>query len=638
MLEDISKIPVRLGSVLRAPGIDRYKQRTLFVMLVVTGAFIILLGRLFYLQVIQGENFRRQSETNSVRLEYIAPTRGLIFDRNGKLLVDDRPSFDLTIVLKDAKPVAQTIENLSRYVDEGVKSFMQKIDQQKGGGPYQSILLKKDIGRNLLATVETHKYDLPGISVQVKPLRNYVNGKLAAHLIGYLSEISPKELNSDKYRENRSGDFIGKVGIEKAYEPFLRGTRGGRQVEVNALGRVARVLKTVPATPGDNIYLSIDEALQRKAEQLLAEQLLAGKVGAVVAMVPETGEILTLASSPAFDPNIFVSGLSFKQWNELSSNPNRPLENKVIQAEYAPGSIYKIVTALAGLEEGIIDEDTEFYCPGYLRFGDRSFHCWKPGGHGKVTLVRAIAESCDVYFYQVGLQLGVDRLAWYALGCGLGEPTGIDLDHEASGLIPTAAWKERLFKEDWQRGENLSIAIGQGADLVTPLQVVSLAAAIANGGDRMKPQIIRTIKSAEGKLVYQSRPELLGKLPVSRATLDLVKKGMRAVVAGIHGTAHAYASLPDIEISGKTGTAQVVGHKDDKAADGDNSSQNKAHAWFVAYAPSDQPRIAVAVIVEHGEHGSSTAAPIAKEIIKAYLGKPDDPVEVIDSGKDGDVE
>jgi penicillin-binding protein 2 len=633
MIKNMSNFPAGFSSILQTPGIDRYRQRILCVMLVVSGVFIILLGRLFYLQIIQGENLRRQSEINSIRLEYIAPTRGLIFDRNGQLLVDDRPSFDLTVVLKDAKPLAHTIESLSRYTGEPAEVLMEKINNRKGGGPYQSILLKEDIGRDLLAAVETHKHDLPGITVQVKPVRNYIGGRLAAHLIGYLSEIGATELGSDKYRANRAGDFIGRVGIEKVCESFLKGERGGRQVEVNALGRVARVLNSVPAKPGDNVYLSIDEVLQTKAEAMLAE-----KVGAVVAMAPQTGEILTLASSPAFDPNIFVTGMSSAQWNELSSNQARPLENKVVQAEYPPASVYKIVVAMAGLEEGVIDENTTFYCPGFFTFAGRPYRCWRKGGHGSISLVQALARSCDVYFYQVGLQLGVDRLAWYATACGLGEPTGIDLDHEASGLIPTATWKKRRFKEAWQKGETLSIAIGQGYNLVTPLQVLSLTAAIANGGDRMKPQIIRTIKSAEGEVVYQNKPVHLGRVPVSSATLDLVKKGLREVVGGAHGTAHAI-NLPGVEISGKTGTAQVVGRKDDQVRD-DDALEIKDHAWFVAYAPSDRPRIAVAVIVEHGEHGSSTAAPIAKEIIQVYLGQrtEGETVAVVDSLADEDVE
>jgi len=648
MNKETPTFPFRFGSLLQAPGVDRYRQRVLFVMLGVSIAFVVLFGRLFYLQIIQGEALYRQSETNSIRLKSIPPTRGLIYDRNSNLLVDNRPSFDLTIVLKDAKPVARTIENLSRIINEPPEALMEKIDSQKGGGPYQSILLEGDIGRDLMAAVEAHKYDLPGVSVQYSAIRNYAEGHLAAHLIGYLSEINAAELAREKYSANRVGDFIGKVGVEKIYETYLRGEQGGQQVEVSALGRVARVLKTVDATPGSNIFLTIDEALQKKAEELLD-----GQAGAVAAMDPQTGEILVMASSPAFDPNMFVSGLSVEQWNELSTNPKRPLGNKVIQAVYPPASVYKIVVALAGLQEGIIDAETKFNCAGSLFFGDRSYRCWrwKYGGHGDIDLVQALAQSCDVYFYKVGQELGVDRLAFYATACGLGEQTGIDLDHESSGLIPTSTWKKRRFGEAWQPGETLSIAIGQGYNLVTPLQALALTAAVANGGDRYKPQIVKAIKSPEGEVLFQSEPVNAGRLPVSQETLALVKKGLREVVAGQRGTAHAIY-LPDIEISGKTGTAQVISRQEDTPQEDEEAEAEedgevegatttyKDHAWFVAYAPSQAPRIAVAVIVEHGEHGSSAAAPIAGEIIQTYLGEgtEGEMVAVMDSGESGEDE
>jgi penicillin-binding protein 2 len=642
MLKETPHTFLRFGSILQAPGVDRYRQRVLFVMLVAAVAFVILFGRLFYLQIIQGQSLRQQSETNSIRLQSIASTRGLIYDRNGSLLVDNRPSFNLTIVLKDAKPVAQTIENLSKYIDETPEALMEKIEQQKGGGAYKSIVLKEDIDRDLLAVVETHKYDLPGISVQVPPVRNYIGGELAAHMIGYLGSINAKELASEKYSENRAGDFIGKVGIEKVYESSLRGKRGGKQVEVSALGRVARVLKTVDATPGSNIFLTIDEALQNKAESLLE-----GSVGAAVAMDPQNGEILAMVSSPAFDPNSFVTGMSTDEWEALRTNPDKPLTNKVIQAEYPPASVYKIVMAMAGLEEGIIDEETVINCPGAYHFGGRDYRCWrwKYGGHGDVGIVQALAQSCDVFFYKVGEQLGVDTIAWYATACGLGETTGIDLDHEASGLIPTSSWKKRRFNEIWMPGETLNISIGQGYNLVTPLQALCLTAAVGNGGQRYEPQIVQSIKTAEGEVLYEAEPVLQGRLPVSRQTLDIVKQGLREVVAGAHGTAHAI-DMPEVSISGKTGTAQVVSRKevpeeadteseeaDTEEGETEEATELKDHAWFVAYAPSDQPRIAVAVIVEHGEHGSSAAAPIAGEIIKTYLGvmPTEETVAVVDS-------
>ena len=388
-------------------------------------------------------------------------------------------------------------------------------------------------------------------------------------------------------------------------------------MEVNVRGQVVRVLKTVDALPGRNLYLTIDERLQKEAESLLSE-----KVGAVVAMDPANGYILAMVSNPTFDQNAFVSGLSHDEWNALLSNPDHPMTNKVLQGEYPPASTYKIVTAIAGLEEGVVDEKTIIYCPGYYAYGDRVFRCWRRGGHGKVDMYRAITESCDVYFYQVGEGVGVDRLADYATALGLGSPTGINLDNEAKGLIPTAAWKRQRMGERWQKGETLAIAIGQGFNLTTPLQMATLVAAIANGGTVYRPIIVKAIETADGGLVQDGKPYIAGRLNMSDKTLSIIRQGLWGVVNGEKGTARG-SRLKGIEMSGKTGTAQVVGRKKGeeraKKSDEEVEHQFKDHAWFVAYAPSKDPAIAVAVIVEHGEHGSSAAAPIAKAVIQLYL-------------------
>ena len=578
-------------------------------------AFAVLLLRLIFLQVIQGDEYRTLSLNNRIRLQSIDPPRGLIYDRNGDVLVENRPSFDVAITLKDARPVEATIDKLAQHLDVSPETLQLKLSKSKGVSSYKPIVIKQDIGRNALASVEAHKYDLPGIAVKVKLRRHYLNIKDAVHLIGYLSEISPKELAGGKYPGLRRGDLIGKFGVEKAFESFLHGERGGRQVEVNANGRVVRVLKTVPAKPGQNIHLTIDIKLQQKAESLLN-----GVAGAAVAIDPGSGRILALASSPSFDQRYFVDGMSHEQWDSLISNPFRPMENKAIQGEYPPGSTYKIITAIAGLVEGVIDEDTEVYCPGHYRFGNRVYRCWEKGGHGRVKVVKAIAESCDVFFYQVGDLLGVDRLAWYAKAAGLGSSTGIRLDKEAKGLIPTAAWKKKRTGIAWQKGETLSVAIGQGFNLATPLQMASMTAAIANGGTRYKPIILDSIKMADGTLVYQNAPQVLGKIPLNEQALELVRKGLWEVVNGKRGTARG-SRLVDIEISGKTGTSQVVSRKkDDFRFDVERPAHLRPHAWFVAFAPSDTPQIAIAVMIEHGEHGSG-AAPIAREMIKSYLRK-----------------
>jgi len=606
-----------MDKYLKTADPEWYKQRINGVIICVLSAFVVLLIRLIYLQVAMGEEYRRLSLNNSIRLQSIDPPRGRLYDRYSNLLVDNRPSFDVHVTLKDARPLHQTLEKLSLHLQTPAEKLLSKINQTQGASAYKPLLIKQDVGRDTLAAIEVNKFDLPGVSVNVNLRRQYIYDRNAAHLIGYLSEISPAELKSGLYPDCRSGDLIGKFGAEKVYENFLRGKRGGRQVEVNANGLVVRILKTVDAEPGQNVYLTIDQKLQHRTEELLE-----GVVGAAVAIEPETGQILALASSPSFDQNFFVGGITHEQWYSLISNPFNPMSNRAIQGEYPPGSTYKIVTALAGLEEGVINEQTTLFCPGYYRFGSRVYRCWKKEGHGRVDISKAVEESCDVFFYQVGQRLGVDRLAWYAKAFGLGSPTGIVLDHEAQGLIPTAAWKKRRIGVPWQEGETLSVAIGQGFDLTTPIQMAVLAAALANGGNRYRPVILDSIKSADGQILQKNEPKLIGKLPVSLSNLDIVRRGLWKVVNGENGTARG-SRLVDIDMSGKTGTSQVISRKEDETLpEEDIPPHLRSHAWFVAYAPSKETRIAVAVVVEHGEHGSGTAAPIAREMIKTYLRKP----------------
>jgi penicillin-binding protein 2 len=615
-----------MKNYLKTVNSDWFNQRITGVIFCIAAAFSVLFIRVFYLQIIEGENYRRLSENNSIRLQSVDAPRGLIFDANRSLLVDNRPSFDLGIIIKDAKPLEETIDKLARYMDIPADEIAEKIASTRGVPSFKPIFVKRDMGRNAMATVEVHKFDLPGVTINIRPVRHYINSMFASHLIGYLGEINADELASKDYAACQRGDYIGRFGVEKSYEEILRGRRGGRQVEVNVRGQVVRVLKTVNAQPGKNLILTIDAGLQKLAESLLAE-----KVGAVVAVDPDNGHVLTMASNPTFDQNAFVSGLSHDEWNALLSNPDHPMTNKVLQGEYPPASTYKIVTAIAGLEEGAVDENTVINCPGYYPFGNRVFRCWKRGGHGKVDMHRAIAESCDVYFYQVGEAVGVDKLAAYARAFGLGTRTKIRLDNESSGLIPTAEWKRKRFGERWHKGETLNVAIGQGFNLVTPLQMATLVAAVANGGTLYRPIIVKTVETADGGIVEDGAPYIAGRLNISEKTLAIIRKGLWGVVNGEKGTARG-SRLKGIEMSGKTGTAQVVGRKEgegfSKKKDDEVEHHFKDHAWFVAYAPSENPVIAVAVIVEHGEHGSSAAAPVAKAVIQYYMDNKEDEYKV----------
>lgn len=609
-----------MGAINKNSDREWIKHRYIGAGLCLVFIFGVLFLRLVYLQMIRGEEYRRLSTTNCVRLKSIKSSRGLIYDRNHNLLVDNRPAFDLTIVLEDAKPLDTTLERLAELTGDSREEFREAIKKAGRSAFYKPLVLKRDITRDLLAVIEAHQFDLPGIHIDIEPTRNYIHKKTAAHLIGYLGEINKKELASGKFPNVRSGDSIGRYGVEKSFESDLQGKRGGHQVEVDVNGRVIKILRTVEPISGKDLVLTMDLSLQQKAETLLGED-----DGAVVALDPSNGDVLVMASSPSFDQNDFIGGISSKKWQALMDNPGRPMNNKAIQAEYPPASTYKSLTALAGLEEKVIDRNSTFFCPGFYRFGNRRYHCWNKYGHGNLDVVDAIAQSCDVFFYQTGEKLGVDTLARYAYGSGLGRLTGIRLAHERPGLIPTSEWKKRRFKEPWQAGETLSISIGQGFNLVTPLQMAVFISAVGNNGTLYRPRLVKSVQDAKGQVVREIEPEIIGGLPASKKNLAIVRQGLLEVVHGNRGTARRIR-IPGIEIAGKTGTAQVFSRKAGEKFNNEKLRRTlQDHAWFVCYAPAQDPKIAIAVIIEHGEHGSSAAAPVAKELIHAYLGDPEIP-------------
>ncbi|WP_457551804.1 penicillin-binding protein 2 [Desulfobacula sp.] len=599
------------------PDREWIKQRLIGVSICLLSAFAILFIRLVYLQIIKGEEYRLLSEKNAIRLKSVKSSRGLIFDRNKKLLVDNRPSFNLKIVREDAGQITETVKKLAKFIQVPFKELMACIDQEGKSAFYKPITLKKDISRDQLAIVESHKFDLPGIHIDIEPTRYYIYKKTATHLLGYLGQINSKELKAGKYPNVKSGDSIGRYGIEKSFESYLQGKRGGKQIEVDANGRTIKVLRTIEPTPGFDLNLTLDLGLQQTAEKLLEN-----KNGSVIAIDPNNGDILVLASSPSFDQNDFIGGISQKKWKALMSDPGKPMINKAIQAEYPPASTYKIITSIAALEEKKININTTAYCPGFLKYGNRTYRCWNKRGHGNLNIIDGLAQSCDVFYYQAGIKIGVDKLAQYAMGCGLGKKTGIMLENEKKGLIPTSAWKKKRYKESWQGGETLSVAIGQGYDLVTPLQMAVLIAAVGNGGTLYRPRIIKTIEDSHKKIAKKIEPEITGGLPASKETLNIVRKGLLKAVQGDRGTAKRIR-LKNIEIAGKTGTAQVYGiKKGDKRKIKDIKYFLRDHAWFVCYAPAQNPVIAISVMIEHGEHGSSTAAPIARALIVQYIQNP----------------
>ena len=589
------------------------KQRLIGASVCILLVFSLLFLRLMYLQVIKGEQFRLLSEKNAVRLKSIKSSRGLIFDRNKKLLVDNRPSFNLKIVREDAGDVRKIVRKVANLIQIPFQELMDNVEKAGKRAFYKPVTLKNSISRDQLAVIEAHKFDLPGIQIDIEPTRYYIYKKTAAHLLGYLGEINVSELKSGKYLNVKSGDSIGKYGIEKSFQKFLHGKRGGKQIEVDATGRIIKVLRTIDSVPGFDLNLTLDLELQ-----LTAEKMLENKEGAVVAIDPNNGDILVMASNPSFDQNDFIGGISTKKWSKLISHPGKPMINKAIQAEYPPASTYKIVTSFAALEEEHIDINSTVFCPGFLKYGNRAYRCWKKHGHGNMNITDGLTQSCDVFYYQAGIKTGVDVLAQYAAGCGLGIKTGITLGNERRGLIPTSTWKKRRFNESWQGGETLSIAIGQGFNLVTPLQMAVLIAAVGNGGTLYRPRIVTTIENSDGKVVKKIEPEIKGGLPASKKNLEIVRNALLKVVQGDRGTARRIR-LKDIEIAGKTGTAQVFSIKAGEEINPEDLAYSlRDHAWFVCYAPADNPVIAISVMIEHGEHGSSAAAPVAGALIKQY--------------------
>ncbi|MBF0303620.1 MAG: penicillin-binding protein 2 [Desulfamplus sp.] len=601
---------------MKNPDREWLKKRLMNSTVIILASFSVLLLRFVYLQVVEGDEYRRLSENNCIRLQSIPASRGLIYDRNGTLLADNIPSFDLKIVLQDAKPVDETIQKLADFTSIPVEELMERVDSGKKVSIYKPLLLKRNITRDQLAVVEAHAFDLPGVKVDVELMRKYIYKKSAAHLIGYLGEINSQEIENNTYPDVKSGDSIGRYGAEKSFEDILRGKRGGRQIEVDASGSLVRVINTVNPLPGKNILLTIDSKLQQTIESIMED-----KTGAVVAIDPSNGDVLAMVSVPSFDLNDFIGGISNDKWKSLISNPDKPIANKAIQGEYPPASTYKIVTAIAALEEGVADIHTTHFCPGYYKYGNREYRCWKKSGHGRVNIVKALEKSCDVFFYRTGEAVGVDTLAKYAIGCGLGKVTNIELANERPGLIPTGAWKKKRFGTPWQGGETLSVAIGQGFNLTTPLQMAALLAAIGNSGTIYRPRILKSIQEYNEAIDIHKelKPEISGGLPASSQTLEFVKEGLLNVVESEGGTARKIR-IQGIDIAGKTGTAQVFTlKKSDRDSKRKFARHLRDHAWFVCYAPAQNPVIAVAIIIEHGEHGSTAAAPVASEVIRAWL-------------------
>lgn len=592
------------------------QERSRRALAVLSGVVLVLFGVLFLqlwsLQLLQGEQLKLRSESNRLRTQDLPPWRGMILDRHGEVLVSNRPSFDLVVILEDVPDPGVLARRLAALLKLEAGQLQEQMEAARQANLHQ-VRLKGDLTWEELVLVESHKPELPGAAIVIQPKREYRHGNLACHVLGYLGEITEAQLKSGRYPQHKMGDYLGRCGIEAAWEDYLRGRRGFRRIEVDAYGRELGQLDQQNSTPGANVYLTLDARLQQEAEACLA-----GQHGAIVALEPKTGKIRALASSPGFSPEAFEKGLTAAEWQRLLQDRNHPLENRAIKGQYPPGSTFKIVMALAALEEKVVTPSSVIYCSGSMPFGNHVFRCWKKGGHGGMNLHSALVHSCDVYFYQVGRRLGIERIAKWSHRFGLGAPTGLKLDREMPGLVASSRWKQSRFGVPWQEGDTVSVSIGQGYNLATPLQMAVVAAAVANGGLILEPQLVEKVESPAGEVLYQAAPVVRSRLEANPRHLALIQKALTDVVA--QGTGKA-ARLPYLTVAGKTGTSQVVSlEKEKRAGKGAKKFQN--HAWFVATAPAEDPQLAVAVLVEHGGGGGAVAAPLAKRLLAVYFPDP----------------
>jgi penicillin-binding protein 2 len=589
---------------------EQLKKRAFRLTIAACIFFFLLLTRLWYLQVIESDRLKELSENNRLRFVPVAASRGTILDRNGSVMVDNTPSFSVAVIPQDVKDKEVLIGTLARYLDLDRSELLDRWEKGKGRAKYYPIVLASGITRDQLEFLEENRLRLPGLEIEVKPVREYPEGLMAAHLLGYLGEVSEDELAETGFKEYNPGDYVGKSGIERGLEKYLHGADGGKQIEVDARGRFLRTLNEAPPAPGNGIVLTIDKNVQKSAEEAFGD-----KAGAAVVMAVDSGEILAFTSSPGFDPALFAGRMPSDKWNAYLNDKRHPLENKALKGQYPPGSTFKIITALAGLEDGLIDANTTVECKGSYTVGTSTFKCWDKHGHGQVNLKKALRESCDVYFYQLAERLGVDRIARAAREFGLGAPMGVGLGNEKGGLIPTAEWKLKRFGKKWYHGETLPVGIGQGYVLTTPIQLASMIATVANEGTVYRPHFVKRIVDPDGKVLKEFLPEVLKRVVGKPGSFKLVKEGLLAVVNEPRGTGGA-ARLYEVRVAGKTGTSQVVKQRDSK---GRVPYEFRDHALFVAFAPYENPEIAVAVVIEHGEHGGAAAAPIAGRILRAYF-------------------
>lgn len=585
------------------------KFRIMVCIFIILSLFLFVAMQLWYIQIVQGERFLEQSVNNRIRISKITAPRGKIVSSAGEIIVDNTPSFDLVLIPQDTKNIAQSLEGVADLLHLDMDLLKNRVERNRNRPPFKPVLLKKELSWEEMSLVLSRKTSLPGISIDVQPKRLYRFGKSTSHVLGYLGEVSREELSRDPFIGTSLGDMVGKKGLERWGEAYLRGTNGALKSEVDVFGNRINILAEIDPEPGCNIVVTINPFLQQKAYELLD-----GRTGSIFAMHPRTGDVIIFVSSPGFDPNLFSRGISSQDWSQLINDPFNPLLNRVIHSQQPPGSVFKILVALAALEENMIDVKTTFFCPGQFKLGDRVFRCWKRGGHGNMNMKDALVESCDVYFYNLALRMGIDTIADYAKRFGLGQPTGYAMDSERSGLVPCPEWKRRRTGVAWQRGETINVSIGQGDLLTTPIQITAAMSGILNRTFIPKPRIVHQIECDNHIIEFQTEKKQT--VDLSEESYAFLIQSLKAVVHGSRGTGRS-ARIRDVSVGGKTGTSQVISRIFEE--DEEVPHHFKTHAWFVSFAPVSDPEIVLCVLVEHGGGGGGVAAPIAKEIMESYF-------------------
>ena len=585
-------------------------RRLFFIIFVNLLAFAVLAARLWFLQVFEADKYKMMSDENRISTRFVLAPRGTIYDRNGEVIAKNEQNFQALLIAEQTPDITETLERFKQIITLSEDEEEKVLKDIKNKRRFIPVKLKDNLSWDDVSKILLHAPDLPGVEIVEGLSRTYPYADLYAHVLGYVGPVSDKD-RKDNPLYMVPGFKIGKSGLERSYDYKLQGKSGTVKLEVNAYGRVMKEIERDSGAQGDSLQLTVDSRLQKAAYEAFGEQS-----GAAVVLDVRTGEILAMVSTPSFDPNLFTNGISYKHWNELLNNERTPLIDKAVSGQYSPGSTFKIVVALAALEAGVIDADTHYYCAGGMEIGNIRFHCWNHYGHGSLNVVEALKYSCDIFFYETALRVGVDKIREMALQLGLGHVLDVGLDNEKSGLIPSRSWKKARFGTQWAPGDNANTGIGQGYVLVTPMQLVTMLSRVVNGGYEVTPTFVKNSKKKAAK------PKRLG---ISTRNIELVKQGMFEVVNGVGGTAKkAKFNLDGVRMGGKTGTTQVrrISVKERRTGiirDEYLPWKLRNHAWFMGFTPTDNPRYAVAVIVEHGSSGSGVAAPIASEILQKAL-------------------